>query len=407
MKSSGLERPSGGLHDVMVGSLMPEESGKFPAAALENFTEVFKLDPGDRLLLLLDNQIDHRVPDYIWDYARRRGCEVAAVTFQQNDSPDPSMRAVTASVPDVVKPMVEWATFVVSTWFSSTMHPYYKALRKDKGQRWVKITYFRNLDLLRSEAASFPINLISTILRKTASRVPRDVDIDLRLADPRGTDLRIQMTKDLVEQTLGNSRWRGELTADRSGCYVHYLPTHGPNIFSGAAAGKHFAEAQGIYVPQWGVGFARPFSMPPQIEVENAHVSAVHGDSPEARTLREMLIGGNLEELGCGFNPKWPRDQLYPAGSNAPGALHIGFNLVEESDHIREVLPDWPEPPIHVDLVTLDGTVTANGIPLVTKGRLAVLDDEDVRAEAAHYGHVSQLLDEPVVLDDSLGLTGY
>lgn len=45
--------------------------------------------------------------------------------------------------------MVEAATFVVSTWFCSIIDPYFIAMRK-RGQRWVKITYFRNLDLLKT-----------------------------------------------------------------------------------------------------------------------------------------------------------------------------------------------------------------------------------------------------------------
>jgi hypothetical protein len=407
MASSVSDYPSSALHDVMTDLLAQPGSREFPAAALDNFAKVFAVRPGDRVLLLLDNQIDPRVPDYIWDYAQQRSAEVAAITFQQNDSPDPSMRAVTTDVPEIVKPMIEWATFVVSTWFSSTMHPYYKALRKDKGQRWVKITYFRNLDLLRSEAAGFPIDLMSTILRNTAARIPRDVDVELHLTDPRGTNLHVRMDKALVQRTLGVSRWRGELKADRPGCYVHYLPTHGPNIFSGSAAGEDFTDVHGIYAPQWGVGFGQPFSSPPRIIVENAHVSGVEGDTPEAETLRNMLPGGNFEELGCGFNPKWPRDQLYPAGSNASGALHLGFNLLDESQYIREVLPNWPEPPIHVDLVTLDATLTANGVPLLENGRLTAFSDPDVRAEAARYGDAAQLLDESVVLDSSLILSGY
>jgi hypothetical protein len=80
----------------------------------------------------------------------------------------------------------------------------------------------------------------------------------------------------------------------------------------------------------------------------------------EAVILREMLVGGRMiEGGGCGFNPKAPRHTVYPAGSNAPGALHFGIDLAQPSDYIRRVMPDWEEPPVHMDLITLDGTVTA------------------------------------------------
>ena len=92
---------------------------------------------------------------------------------------------------------------------------------------------------------------------------------------------------------------------------------------------------------------------------EDNCVVEVTGASPDAVMLREMLIGGALIELGCGFNPKWPRHQIYPAGSNSPGALHFGIDLTKPSDYIKKVMPNWEEPPVHMDIVTFDSTVDA------------------------------------------------
>ena len=97
------------------------------------------------------------------------------------------------------------------------------------------------------------------------------------------------------------------------------------------------------------------------------------GASPDAVVLREMLIGGALIELGCGFNPKWPRHQIYPAGSNSPGALHFGIDLTKPSDYIKKVMPNWEEPPVHMDIVTFDSTVDAGSGRLVTDGFLEAL----------------------------------
>ena len=111
----------------------------------------------------------------------------------------------------------------------------------------------------------------------------------------------------------------------------------------------------------------------------------VSGESPEAGILREMLIGGTLIELGCGFNPKWPRHQIYPAGSNSPGALHFGIDLVKPSDYIRKTMPNSEEPPVHMDLVTFDSTMTAGEATLVRDGFLEALRDPDVVQMAARY----------------------
>ena len=59
-------------------------------------------------------------------------------------------------------------------------------------------------------------------------------------------------------------------------------------------------------------------------------------------------LGGRLIELGCGLNPKAPRYTIYPAGSNAPGALHFGINLAHPSDYILRTMLQWEEPPVRL-----------------------------------------------------------
>ena len=91
-----------------------------------------------------------------------------------------------------------------------------------------------------------------------------------------------------------------------------------------------------------------------------------------------------------------PRHTIYPAGSNAPGALHFGIDLARPADFIRRTMPDWEEPPIHVDLVTLDATVTAGEALLIAKGFLCALRDPEVVAMAERYGDPIELLEATV-----------
>jgi hypothetical protein len=106
------------------------------------------------------------------------------------------------------------------------------------------------------------------------------------------------------------------------------------------------------------------------------------------------LVGGRMiEGGGCGFNPKAPRRTIYPAGSNAPGALHFGIDLLKPSDYIRRVMPDWEEPPVHMDLVMLDMTVTAGSATLIEDGFLSALRDESVVVLASQYGDSVDLLE--------------
>ena len=356
--------------------------------ALDSFTRVFAIGPGEKVLMLTDPLLDPRVVDAVTGLARSRGAQVRQYM-------EPTSQVL--EVPEAARPLLEAADFVVSTWFCSILSPFCIAQRA-KGQRWVKITYFRDLDLLHTPQARFPADLVGELIRATAARMPSS-RFDLRFADERGTDFQIAYTQEMRSKLLAGNRWRGKMFADEPGCYVHYLPTHGPNLWDRTAHGND-PEApvtmSGTVYPEWAVGFGHPFGERIACEFKDDTVVEVRGQSEEARLLRDMLIGGRLIELGCGFNPKAPRRTAYPAGSNAPGALHFGIDLAKPADYIRRVMPQWEEPPVHVDLVTLDATVTAGNNALIQRGFLSALKDEPVVEAARRYGDPLDLLEGAV-----------
>lgn len=358
-------------------------------AALENFQRTFAFKQGDTVLLLTDPLLDVRVTDAIMGLAKARGAQVRQLMETSSQ--------ITV-VPQAAKALVAEADFVVSTWFSSILDPFFIAQRA-RGQRWVKITYFRDLDLLHTPQARFPAELVGEIIRATAARLPEGKDFTVHFADQRGTDLSIAYTPDMRQALLGSNRWRGKMFADEPGCYVHYLPTHGPNLWD-RTAHRNDANApvtmSGTLYPEWAVGFAKPFAERIGCRFESDTIVEVTGQSSEAEILRDMLVGGRLIELGCGFNPKAPRHTIYPAGSNAPGALHFGIDLAQPSDYILRTMPQWEEPPIHMDLVCLDSTVTVDGMPLIEAGFLSALRDEGVRSAAARYGNPVELLETAI-----------
>lgn len=355
--------------------------------ALDNFTRTFAFRAGDAVLMLADPLLDPRVIDAVQGHAKARGATVRVYM-------EPSSR-VTA-IPETIKPLLEQANFVVSTWFCSIIDPFCIALRK-RGQRWVKITYFRNLDLLRTPHARFPIDLVGEITRATARRYPQGVPFDLHFSDERGSDFRIGFTPQMRDNMLATNRWRGKMTAEEDGCYVHYLASHGPNLWDHNAVKNDLSvktAMSGVLYPQWAVGFPAPFKECIGVVFDGEYVSQVTGESDEARLLRDMLVGGRMiEGGGCGFNPKAPRHTIYPAGSNSPGALHFGIDLAKPADYIRRTMPDWEEPPIHVDLVTLDATVKAGESLLIDRGFLCALRDPEVVALAQRFGDPVDLLE--------------
>jgi hypothetical protein len=149
-----------------------------------------------------------------------------------------------------------------------------------------------------------------------------------------------------------------------------------------------------VIYAQWAVGFEKPFKESPGVEFRDDKVVAVHGHSEEAEILRQFIIGGTLEELGCGHNPKAPRFDIYPAGPNSPGALHFGINGVRESDFFRRVMPNWEEPHVHLDLVSFDATVRAGNNLLIDDGFLLSLRDPEVIETARRFGDPIELLEQ-------------
>ncbi|CAG9263044.1 hypothetical protein [Paraburkholderia caribensis] len=378
--------------DLLIGKAMPDNR-ESELTRLTNlltattyFSEFLNLKKGDVLVVLADRLLDVRVIAAIRGVARARGIEPIVLTHHTSQVPE---------MPDWVKPLIEQATVVISTWFCSVIDPFNVAMRK-RGQRWIKITFFRDFDLLYTPQARFPFELVGELAKATAKLYPRERPFDLKFSDSRGTDFRIGFTARMSEKLMSTNRWRGVISADEPGCYSHYLPTHGPNIYERGPCvdtPDQVVDMTGTVYPQWAVGFPEPFREKIGVRFDKDEIVEVTGESANAAILRDMLMGGKLIELGCGFNPKAPRHQIYPAGSNAVGALHFGIDLVKPSDYIRKTMPDWEEPPIHMDLVTFDSTVHAGDTPLMVDGVLEASHDPVVRAAAAAYGDPVELLD--------------
>lgn len=352
---------------------------------LDNFHKVFAIRPGDHVVMLTDPLLDPRVIQAVYGLTKARGA-----TFASYMGPSTQL----LEVPDEAKATLERATFVVSTWFASVIDPFCIKLRAEKGQRWVKITFFRNYDLLQAPQARFPLDVLGEIIRATARLYPTAGDFDMRFSDPRGTNFEIKFTQGMRDSLLKHNRWRGHNVADEAGCYIHFIPIHGPNLYEPYCwKGAGNAPINGVIFPQWAPGFEKPFEEKIAVEMKDDRVVSVHGRSMEAEVMRDLCIGGKIEELGCGHNPKWPRFDIYPAGPNSPGGLHFGINGDKPSEYFRRVMPNWEEPHVHLDLVTFDTTVTAGNQTILDKGFLRSLRDPAVIKAASRYGDPIDLLE--------------
>ena len=249
--------------------------------------------------------------------------------------------------------------------------------------------------MLHTPQTRFPVELVGEIIRATERKFPKRQNFKLRVSKTRGSDLTIPHTASMRDAMFAGNHWRGMMAASEPGCYVHYLPRHGPNLQDSTAMKNDINSTwsiSGYLYPQWAIGFAATFVEKIAVEFKDKFVTAVHGESDDANTLREMMIGGKLiEGGGCGFNAKAPRYTIYPADFNSPCTLHFGIDLAKPSDFIRKVMPNCEEPPLHQDIVTFDTTVTAAENLVIDAGFLTALRDSAVVAAASAYGDAVDL----------------
>ena len=117
--------------------------------------------------------LDVRVTDAIMGLAKARGATVRQLMETTSQM---------TAVPETAKALVAQADFIVSTWFCSILDPFF-IVQRARGQRWVKITYFRDLDLLHTPQARFPAELVGEIIRATAARLPAGKDFQLKFCN--------------------------------------------------------------------------------------------------------------------------------------------------------------------------------------------------------------------------------
>ena len=61
-----------------------------------------------------------------------------------------------------------------------------------------------------------------------------------------------------------------------------------------------------------------------------------------------MLVGGQL----IGFQSESAPPHGISSGLNSV-SLHFGIDLAKPNDYIRRMMPEWEEPPGHMDLISI------------------------------------------------------
>ena len=135
--------------DKLAGKAMPRDNA-LPTTetetyfhAVSNFVRTFDFRADDRLVFLTDKLLDPRVVSAISGLALAQGIRPMQVMSHTTNMME---------IPDDVKPILEKATFVVSTWFCSAWHPYCLDLRRTRGHA-LQIPERGTAELLCNQAA--------------------------------------------------------------------------------------------------------------------------------------------------------------------------------------------------------------------------------------------------------------
>jgi len=233
-------------------------------------------------------------------------------------------------------------------------------------------------ELLRSDWARFPAEIVSAIISKVIDQSKSGRDKSFRLTAPNGTDL----------QGVLDFRW-GFKKAQFPWKW-HYFP--------GADMAEHPRVAEGKLVFDHLEGFKGYLSTPIKMEIKNHVVSTVEGGF-EARWLERMMKrftnGNYFCEFTIGAHPKAPL--LRGLEERAVDTL-----LFRHSGSFHGAVGRWGDEPDsgapfsewHWDGGILNPTLSIGGVTLVKNGRLAALDDEEVRKAASKYGDPDVVLEE-------------
>jgi len=340
-------------------------------AACEAVGRISGIQPGEKAVILAERKVEPEVIYALWAAVQAKGGQAWACLVEQ---------AHESHVPGVVAGVLAEADVVFHSWVAAHS-PEANRLRRERGQRWIAFADCLTFDRFLSPAVRFPIDLMVAIIGTTWRLIDQgQQSSELHITDPKGTDLRLELTRADLDELAADRRWQGRITADAPQSRSQIPCPHGPNLFHVGQQMRN-QTATGVVRYDSIVGFGGSYSggygdstfvAPVTIHFDRAQVTRVEGGW-EADVMRRNLEDGQLAEIGVGFNPKVPAyDGKFTgaAGGGRAGTLHIATegNGVEHADGV-----------LHQPTVTIDGR------EIIRNGRLVALDDPAIVEMARRY----------------------
>jgi hypothetical protein len=329
--------------------------------------EIGCLKEGEKVCIMGDRRVEADVIYALIATAKMFGCDPYVCMIDEFEE---------WMVPETIAPAVLNANVVFHAWPAAAGA--FGAKMRRTGARWMSFGDLRTIEAFCSEGMRIPPKLLSKIVSKTWARIERGEPVKkVRITDPKGTDLTLELSEAHMDWQRKDARWHGKLICDGPGTRAHLPLPHGPNIMTPSEAKNVTINGTVCYDSMTGFGGAYTgeygdsnYAQPVLVHLKNGEVTKVEGGW-ESRVLAEMTAdGGQLAEIGLGFNPKVPSyggRSTGLAGSSRSGSLHIATTGTTGE---------------HVDGCLFRATVVINGETIVERGHLTTLDDPEIQAMA-------------------------
>lgn len=400
------------LNDLfMYGTFLAEQSGELRRRQV-GFIGYGPVEPGERVLLAIDNQYDSRIADAVARALRDKGAVVDLIScdigmdreFSYLDEIDAAIRRNGLSWEK--KPRrwegIPWVEDLAA-------RQRYDLLIHGKGgpvpdtpYRYEAIPFY-TLEEFASASTTYPREINALACEKTWQKIyHKGKGGRIHITDPEGTD---------VTYTLWDEYYDGRYGWNERVLYGHVMghpptPIVEREDLTGVVAGttSHFSRA-----------FPRI-----QLKLEKGRVQSIEGGGPYGDAWRQLEAETGATsyrgfprpglfwgwEAAIGTNPKIRRpsniEMLSSGGFEyerlRSGIIHMGFGTFWRSPEERWCIDNgltYGHLHIHLTHPTLD-VLTRDGetLRVIDNGHLTALDDPDVRDVAAKFGDPDELLRE-------------
>jgi hypothetical protein len=381
-------------------------------------TNVARIKPGEDILIISDTTSDKDVVDAYKIAYEIAGGHVSVLTLKSagagGSSDEITRKSLNGFWPKIAFHALIGADLCINLTSFTDIHGIFGAGDSHYGLTVLDIfekyktrmlsVAIANKEGLASDWATYPQLLLRYLSYKAHQHALKAAGADMehalvRITDPQGTDMSFEgfqmCTKgEIIDSEKTNPFYafgtevvgmlpqkpkpNAEGVIVSTSIHTGYIPR-----IKATLRGGRFVEVEGggevgkLWMRDWEKGK----------DVSSKGRNGIFGEhaGPGINWFEEMMWGVHPRAFRLGYKYRYEGSDAFQAwvgGTRRSGVLHFGFGGGKD---------EWYR---HRDLEVFFPTLTINDEPIIENGRLLILDDPEVREEAAKYGDPDELLTE-------------